>query len=80
MLLTSSKAYGFILSLMGWRAAARIGYPLETYSSQVIAMIGAILFMISDFLLAFNKFHTPIKYSQVWVLSSYWLVWLNLQL
>eukprot|EP01119_Soliformovum_irregulare_P008833 TRINITY_DN21941_c0_g1_i1.p1 TRINITY_DN21941_c0_g1~~TRINITY_DN21941_c0_g1_i1.p1 ORF type:complete len:306 (+),score=15.98 TRINITY_DN21941_c0_g1_i1:118-1035(+) len=66
-------AYGFILIIMGWRASARIGYHGETKSSQMIALAGAILFIISDCLLAFNKFHTPIPFAQIFVLSTYWM-------
>jgi len=73
ILIVAVFAYGLILSLMGWRAAARIGYPKETLSSQVIALVGALFFLLSDCLLAFNKFHTPLEYAQVWVLTTYWL-------
>jgi len=73
ILITAIFAYGLALSLMGWRAAARIGYPKETKSSQCFALIGALFFMASDCLLAFNKFHTPLPYAQVWVLCTYWI-------
>jgi len=73
IMITAIYAYGTVLSIMGWRAAARIGYPVETLSSQVIAMIGAVFFIVSDCLLAFNRFHTAIAYAQIWVLSTYWI-------
>jgi hypothetical protein len=64
--------YGIVLSLMGWRVAARIGYPLEPTASQVAALIGAMFFILSDCILAFNKFHTKVHLAQVWVLGCYW--------
>jgi len=64
--------YCFVIGFMGWRTAARIGYPIETRSSQVMALIGVIFFMCSDFLLAYNRFHTKIPLSQVWILLTYW--------
>jgi len=66
-------AYGLVLASMGWRVAARVGYPMEPLSSQIAALVGALFFILSDCLLAFNKFHTRISLAQVWVLSTYWV-------
>lgn len=65
--------YSGVLGSMGWRTAARIGYPSETRSSQVIALVGVIFFMCSDLMLAINRFHTKIPLSQVWILPTYWI-------
>jgi len=65
--------YSGVLGSMGWRTAARIGYPSETLSSQVVALVGVIFFMCSDLLLAVNRFHTKIPLSQVWILPTYWI-------
>jgi len=65
--------YSGVLSSMGWRTAARVGYPNETFSSQITALIGVLFFMISDLLLAVNRFHTKIYLSQLWVLPTYWI-------
>jgi len=65
--------YSFILSSMGWRSAARVGYPSETLSSQMVAFVGVMFFICSDFLLAINRFHTKIPLAQVWVLPTYWI-------
>jgi len=37
------------------------------------AAIGGLLFIVSDGLLATNKFSLPLPLSAVWILSSYWL-------
>ena len=34
-------------------------------------MIGAIFFIISDSLLAINKFYFPLPYSAFWIMSTY---------
>jgi uncharacterized membrane protein YhhN len=36
------------------------------------AAIGGLLFMASDTLLAFNKFHAPLPLASLWILATYW--------
>ena len=36
------------------------------------AALGGLLFLVSDALLAFNRFHTPLPLAGVWILASYW--------
>ena len=36
------------------------------------AALGGLLFMTSDALLAFNKFHAPVPLSALWILLTYW--------
>ena len=36
------------------------------------AALGGVLFLCSDALLAFNRFHTPLPASALWVLATYW--------
>ena len=51
-----------------WRAArGTAGEPLMRK-----AAIGGALFLLSDALLAFNRFHTPMAASALWILASYW--------
>jgi len=72
VLVYSVVAYSAIISTLGWRAAARIGYSTETTSSQVMAFIGALLFICSDTTLAFNRFYSTIPHEKIIVLSTYW--------
>lgn len=37
-----------------------------------LAALGGFLFMVSDALLAINRFHTPLPASSLWILASYW--------
>ncbi len=52
-----------------WRAAH--GTADATLARH--AAIGGLLFLVSDSLLAFNKFHAPIALAPLWVLATYWL-------
>jgi uncharacterized membrane protein YhhN len=37
-----------------------------------LAALGGLLFLCSDTLLAFNKFHTPLPAAALWILLTYW--------
>jgi len=43
----------------------------STAKSQQLILIGAALFLLSDGLLAFNKFISPIPLSRLWVMGTY---------
>lgn len=68
-LLVPVMVYAFVISLMVIQAAYRKGFTTPTSFSYV--MVGAILFMISDSLLAVNKFLDPLPLSGVWVMTTY---------
>jgi uncharacterized membrane protein YhhN len=51
-----------------WRAAR--GTPAEHLSRN--AALGGLLFMLSDTLLAFNKFAAPLPWPALWILLTYW--------
>ncbi|MEP6875275.1 MAG: lysoplasmalogenase [Burkholderiales bacterium] len=52
-----------------WRVAA--GHADAALARH--AAIGGMLFMVSDSLLAINKFALPLPWSSLWILLSYWL-------
>ena len=64
---------------MGWAAMERLNYipTLGTF----LAVVGAILFMISDAVLALNNFRKPFISSELIILSTYftaqWLLALS---
>ncbi|MDO9596052.1 MAG: lysoplasmalogenase, partial [Lutibacter sp.] len=61
--------YGFTISIFG--AVSLINY-IETKSAKSIWMlIGAIVFMISDALLAINKFYLPKEIFGVLIMGTY---------
>lgn len=40
-------------------------------NAKIIILIGAIFFVTSDSVLAFNKFHAPIQLASFWIMSTY---------
>ncbi|MBC3920707.1 lysoplasmalogenase [Undibacterium sp. CY18W] len=68
-------AYVCLLLAMCAQAISR-GISLRTVDSR-LAMSGGICFMLSDTILAYNKFYTPIPHSPLLILASYYLaLWL----
>ena len=61
--------YAFVISLMAVMAVNRKG-RVNTTSFNLI-FYGAILFLISDSILAYNKFVSPIKFSGLAIMSTY---------
>lgn len=61
--------YTFIILLMAVMAVNRKG-RVNTISFNLI-FYGAILFLISDSILAYNKFVSPIKFSGIAIMSTY---------
>jgi uncharacterized membrane protein YhhN len=68
-LVTPVIIYALVLTLMVLNALFR--YKRTSASSFTMVFSGAILFMISDSLLAINKFLEPINYSGIWIMSTY---------
>ena len=67
--------YVIVIVLMGWQAAAQWSSVGETWA--LLALVGAILFTISDATLALNRFRAPFASAQATILSSYYLAqWL----
>lgn len=70
-------AYVIVLASMGGQAAARAwtftrrGDPQAR--SAMLAASGALMFMLSDSLLAWNRFHGPMPFAILWVLATYYL-------
>ncbi len=63
--------YAFVISLMGIMAANRKG-RVNTLSFKLV-MWGAVLFIISDAVLAYNRFVLPFETSGLWIMSTYML-------
>jgi len=60
-------AYCVVITLMGIFASNRI----TNRTSYITILIGSILFVISDSLIAFNKFYAPLPMSTLWIMSTY---------
>jgi uncharacterized membrane protein YhhN len=69
-------AYGLVLSVMGWMAGARWSAVRTDASARAAA--GAILFMISDSILAVDRFAVPFALAGFFVMTTYicaqWLI------
>ncbi|MFN4121148.1 lysoplasmalogenase family protein [Acidovorax sp.] len=63
-------AYVLVIALMAAQALGR-AWVLRDGPSWMVAA-GALCFMLSDSLLAINRFVQPLPWSQVWVLSTYY--------
>lgn len=61
--------YAFVISLMTLQALFRFGFT--TNASFVLVFIGAIFFMISDSLLAINKFMQPLPFAGLAIMLTY---------
>ena len=67
--------YAVVIASMGWQAVDR--YLVQSDSASLFAASGAILFIISDAILAYDRFKQPFKMARLSVLSSYFLAqWL----
>lgn len=64
-------AYAALLSTMAGQAMGR--FLLRKSRSAQCAAIGALLFLLSDLLLAFHRFHRPLLYSAVLILVPYYI-------
>ncbi len=63
-------AYVLVIALMAAQAIGRA--TVQRNAAAVGVAVGAVFFMLSDTLLAINKFVSPLPMSQVWVLSTYY--------
>ncbi|MDO9134440.1 lysoplasmalogenase family protein [Hydrogenophaga sp.] len=63
-------AYVLVIALMAAQAVGRA--TVQRNAAAVGVAVGAVFFMLSDTLLAINKFVSPLPMSQVWVLSTYY--------
>jgi len=63
--------YILVIVLMNWQALSL--YAIEKNKTFFIISIGAILFLISDSILAYDKFKEPFSLAGILILSTYWL-------
>lgn len=62
--------YGGVIFVMIWRAAATVTKPV--LNRTLLFPAGAILFGVSDTLLAYNRFVAPLPAGDLLVLGTYW--------
>lgn len=73
-------AYIIVILIMGWRAWERWSHTAER--TALLAFLGAVLFVISDSVLALNRFREPFEVARALNLSTYfaaqWLIALSI--
>jgi uncharacterized membrane protein YhhN len=72
--------YILIITTMLWRAASRLDAPSLPRFSMWTGLVGALLFVTSDSILAFRLFGTPIQLGGIAVMATYWLGQLGIAL
>ena len=70
--------YSMVLMIFLWQAMGRAFYLADNNSLYVLT--GSILFVASDSVLAYDRFVKSFKYSQAFILSTYWAAQLFLAL
>ena len=72
-LLIPVACYATAISLMLWRALARLGHPQLQPRSTWIAAGGAALFVLSDSLIGINRFVASFDAAPYAIILTYWL-------
>lgn len=67
--------YMLVILTMGWRAAARVGFGAEPSKAHWAGALGAVSFILSDSMIAIDKFHEPsvIPLAGLWIMVTYWV-------
>jgi len=63
--------YIIIITAMAWQAIERWG--IAHTPNAGLAAVGAILFVVSDAILAYDRFVKPFQFARVLVLATYYL-------
>ncbi len=64
-------AYVLVLTVFMWQASGR-GWTLAG-NSPALALLGAVLFVLSDTILAYNRFVKALKFERFFTMLTYWL-------
>ncbi|WXL24519.1 lysoplasmalogenase [Ectopseudomonas mendocina] len=72
-LLIPVGCYALVISIMLWRALARLTQPGISVRSAQLAAGGAALFVLSDGMIAINRFVWPFEASTFTIITTYWL-------
>ncbi|MFZ2488115.1 MAG: lysoplasmalogenase [Anaerolineae bacterium] len=67
------QLYVLVITTMLWRAAVRLDLPQVPRFSVWAGLFGALFFVLSDTILAFRLFETPIQLGGWAVMITYWL-------
>lgn len=59
-------------------ASALVGLAVTGVATSPVAAVGASVFLVSDALLAWNRFRSPVPRADLWVMSTYYAALLSL--
>ncbi len=65
--------YITVISTMVWRAAARVGHGGENLTAQWWGLVGALSFMSSDGMIAWERFMSGVPHERYAIMTTYWL-------
>lgn len=65
-------AYAFSIATMLWMSIRRIGSKNSTITSQYLGVAGAVIFVISDSFIGYNRFVAPIPFIKHYVMITYY--------
>ncbi len=63
----------YVVALAAMAAQAAVVALRQPSPSTTAAALGGLSFVVSDALLAIDRFHTPLPLAPLWVLASYWV-------
>lgn len=73
ILIPAVPVYIFLVNAMGWRAFSRVDILSGDWTwTKVFACIGAVLFILSDFIIGIDKFLIPFNGARAIIMSSYY--------
>lgn len=80
VILYAVLVYGLLLWLMSWRSLARFSLKGDIPWRKIFAACGAIMFVVSDAILAVNKFVMPVLWERQLIMTTYYAAQLCLSL
>ncbi|KAI5732585.1 hypothetical protein M8J76_001941 [Diaphorina citri] len=79
--LVGVPVYAFLLTTMAWRTIARVDKQQGPVSwLRYVTCMGGLLFLLSDLVLAFHLFYSPLPYAQWVIMTTYYIGQLGIAL
>ncbi len=69
VLVVGVAAYGAVIALMSWKAFALF---FDTHGKIFWPVVGSVIFMASDMILAWNKFIVPVENASMLIMGTYY--------
>lgn len=73
--------YLFLITIMLWRAVARVKFLNDMWTwTKICSFGGAFFFSISDFVIAYDKFMSPVPYATPIIMITYYIAQLGISM